>query len=255
GVENVAVKAGYSLVVCNTDETLEREEHYLNLLLSQQVDGIIAAAASQRWDAIELADLKHMPIVFVDRTFEGMDNRPYIGVNNKHGAYLGTSHLIEHGYRRIGCLAGFQRLSSMRERLAGFEQALRDHNVAIRPDWVVTSPLKTEAGREAARQMLCRPDRPDALFINNNFLTLGTLQTLRSLDMHCPRDIALVGFDDHPWASVAEPPLTVVRQPTLEIGEQAATTLLSLLDAEQLTAPEVILDCELIIRKSCGCHE
>jgi DNA-binding LacI/PurR family transcriptional regulator len=255
GIENIAVTAGYSLVVCNTDETLDREERYLNLLLSQQVDGIIAAATSQRWDALELADLKHMPIVFVDRTFHGMHDRPYIGVNNTRGAYLGSTHLIEHGYREIACLAGFQRLSSMRERLAGFEQALHEHGIPVHPDWVVTSTLSPEAGREATLQILCRPDRPKALFINNNFLTLGALQTLKYLDMHCPQDIALVGFDDHPWASVSDPPLTVVRQPTLEMGEQAATTLLSLLETEELTAPEVILECELIIRRSCGQHE
>ncbi len=251
GIENVATLEHYSLLVCNTDERLEREEDYLNLLLSRQADGIIAAATSQRWSVLEQAGMKNMPIVFVDRTFDGMDDRPYVGIDNRGGGILGTTHLINCGYRDMGILAGFQRLSSMRERLDGFRQALHDHDIPVREEWVVTSQLSPEAGRDAALQLLSRPDRPKALFISNNFLSLGTLLALKELGLRCPDDIALVGFDDHPWAAVSDPPLTVVHQPTINIGEESARILLSLLKGETLPKLNMLIGCELIVRQSC----
>jgi DNA-binding LacI/PurR family transcriptional regulator len=160
--------------------------------------------------------------------------------------------LIECAYQEIGILAGFQRLSSMRDRLAGFQQALNDHHIPLREEWVVPSLLSTEAGREAATYLLSLPNRPRALFVNNNFLSLGALLALKDLGLRCPDDVALVGFDDHPWAAVSDPPLTVVRQPVLQIGEKAAQILLSLLNGNQLAQAKTLFDCELVIRHSCG---
>jgi LacI family transcriptional regulator len=250
GVEDILRPESYALIVCNTDEILEREARYLDLLLSQRVEGLIAAATSQRWTALAEADIRHTPIVSVDRTFEGSDV-PFVGVNNQHGAYLGAQHLIERGHRQLGILAGFPRLSTMRERLAGFRQALAEHEIPLPEDWILTSPLSIEAGREATRQILSSPKRPTALFMNNNLLSLGALLAIKDLGLHCPEDIALAGFDDHPWASVSDPPLTVVRQPTRELGQIAARMLLDLIKGQPLAESRVILECELIVRQSC----
>lgn len=250
GIEDVLRPANYGLIVCNTAEILEREAHYLDLLLRQRVDGIIAAATSQRWDILAQAEVQHMPVVFMDRSFEDL-NGPFVGVNNKRGAYLGVRHLIECGHRQIGILAGFQRLSTMRERLAGFRQALQEHDIPLPEKWVVTSPLSIEAGREAMRQILSLPERPTAVFLNNNLLSLGALLAIKELGLRCPEDIALVGFDDHPWAAVSGPPLTVVRQPAQQLGQVAAQMLLDLINGEQPPESRVILDCEVISRQSC----
>lgn len=250
GIENVFLSKNYSLIVCNTNETLERERLYLDLLLSQKVDGVIAAATSQQWDVLETASLQHLPMVFVDRMFEGFQQQPYVGADNWGGAYLGTTHLIERGYREIGALAGFERLSSMRERFDGYRQAMQDHNLPMREEWMITSPLNIEAGYEAARRVLTLPERPRALFLNNNFLNLGTLLAVHDLGLRCPEDIALVGFDDHPWAAVASPPLTVVRQPAEKIGRTAAEMLLTIINGGQPENPHIILPCEVIVRQS-----
>lgn len=252
GIENIIRPADYGLVVCNTDEILEREEHYINLLLRQHVDGIIASATSQKWEVLTLADVQHMPFVFVDRSFIGLEDRPFAGVDNKRGAYVGTQHLINNGYRRIGIIAGFQRLSTMRDRLAGFCEALCDAAIELPDDWVVTSPLSIEGGYTAAKTLLSLPDRPDALFVNNNILSLGTLRALQDMGLYCPADVALVGFDDHPWAVVSDPPLTVISQPACRLGEIAAEMMRRLIDGVQPDPVQVVLDCELIVRKSCG---
>jgi DNA-binding LacI/PurR family transcriptional regulator len=250
GIEDVLRPANYGLIVCNTAEFLEREAHYLDLLLRQRVDGIIAAATSQRWDILAQAEVQHIPVVFMDRSFEGL-NGTFVGVDNKRGAYLGTRHLIECGYRQIGILAGFQRLSTMRERLAGFRQALQEHDIPLPEKWVVTSPLSIEAGREAMRQILSLPERPTAVFLNNNLLSLGALLAIKELGLRCPEDIALIGFDDHPWAAVSGPPLTVVAQPAQQLGQVAAQMLLALINGEQPPESRVILDCEVMSRQSC----
>jgi DNA-binding LacI/PurR family transcriptional regulator len=167
------------------------------------------------------------------------------------GAYIGAAHLVECGHRQIGILAGFQRLSTMRERLAGFCQALQEHSIPLPEEWVITSPLSIEGGCEAMRQLLTLPRRPSAVFINNNLLTLGALLAMRDLGLLCPEGVSVVCFDDHPWAVVSDPPLTVVRQPAQYLGQAAAEMLFSLISDEQPAETRVLLECELVVRQSC----
>lgn len=249
GVEEILRPQNYGLILCNTDEVLELESHYLDLLLSQPVDGIIAAATSQRWSALAEAEVQHTPIVFVDRAFEHLEG-PYVGVNNQQGAYLGTKHLIERGCRRIGIVAGLPRLSTMRERLAGFREALDERGILLADEWVTHCELSIEAGRAATNRLLASPVRPDALFVNNNLLSLGALLALRDQGLRCPEDVALVGFDDHPWAAVSNPPLTVISQPARQVGQMAARLLFDLLNGREPEQLRIILDCELIVRES-----
>ncbi len=249
GIEDVLVSENYSLMVCNTNEVLEREQYYIDLLLRQGVDGIIAAATSQNWEVLNDAAKLNIPIVLLDRTFD--DARfPYVGVNNVQGAFLGTQHLIERGYTDIGILSGFHRLSTMRDRLSGFEQAMQKHNLPIREEWSIASPLSIEAGNEAIRQLLGTADRPSAVFICNNLLSLGALMGLQDTNLRCPDDVAIVGFDDHPWAVVSSPPLTVIRQPTYAIGETAAQILLGMMDGATAKTPAVVFHCDLVVRES-----
>ena len=250
GIEDVLIENGYSLMLCNTNEVLEREEYYMDILLRQGVDGIIAAATSQEWDTLNEAAKLNIPIVMLDRTFENADC-PYVGVNNSHGATLGTRHLIECGYREIGILAGFQRLSTMRERLAGFARALAEASLPLREDWCIDSPLTIEDGKLAMQRLMSLPERPRAVFISNNLLSLGALMGLRELKLACPADVALVAFDDHPWAQVSHPPLTVVRQPTYAIGQTAARKVLQALNDGDADIPSALFNCQLVRRQSC----
>lgn len=251
GIETVLGPLGYALIVCNTDETLERESAYLNLLMDQNVDGIIAAGTSHRWKVLEQAFFQQLPLVFMDRYFEGIEDFPFVGVDNHQGGFIGAEHLIECGYDRIGILAGFQRLSTMRDRLAGFLDAVERHQIQLPENWIVTSPLGVKEGYAAAEEILNQQDRPDALFISNNYLMLGALLAFQDYGLSCPNDIALVGFDDHPWAAVANPPLTVVRQPVTDLGHSAARLLLDLIEGKSLKKRRIIHDCELVIRHSC----
>ena len=249
GIEDVLIANGYSLMLCNTNEVLEREEYYIDILLRQGVDGIIAAAASQNWDALNEAAKLNIPIVMLDRTFEDAVS-PYVGVDNRHSAFLGTSYLVERGYANIGILAGFQRLSTMRDRLAGYEDALTAANLPLRAEWRIDSPLSIEDGTRAMKALMNLPERPRAVFICNNLLSLGALMGMQELGLSCPDDVAIVGFDDHPWAQVSNPPLTVLRQPTYAIGETAAHKVLNALNDDESEIPSAVFNCQLIVRDS-----
>lgn len=249
GVEDFIRSQNYGLIVCNTNEIFEHEDHYLNLLLGQRVDGIIAAATSKRWNALAVAKVQHTPVVFVDRTFEEREG-PFVGVDNQGGALAGTQYLIEHGHKKIGLLAGSQLLSTMSERVTGFRQALKEAELFCNEEWIVTSGTTIEGGRRSALALLGQEDRPTALFTNNNLLCLGALLALRELGLSCPQDISMVSFDDHPWAAVSDPPMTVVCQPAREVGHNAAKLLCNVLSGAEITTSKMILPCEMVLRQS-----
>ncbi len=249
GIEDVLIANGYSLMLCNTNEVLEREEYYIDILLRQGVDGIIAAATSQNWDVLNEAAKLNIPIVMLDRTFADAPS-PYVGVDNRHSAYLGARHLIERGYADIGILAGFQRLSTMRDRLAGYEDALTAADLPLREEWRISSPLSIPDGKQAMQALMKQAKRPRAVFICNNLLSLGALMGIQELGLSCPDDVAVVGFDDHPWAQVSNPPLTVLRQPTYAIGETAAHKVLKALNEDGAVIPSALFNCQLIVRDS-----
>lgn len=250
GIEDVCRNLNYRLLVCNTSEILEREDQFIEMLLRQRVDGIIDAAASQKWDSLIRAEKEHIPLVFADRAYEGLIS-PYVGVKDCEGASLGVQHLIECGHQKIGILAGFQRLSTMRERVKGFRLAMHENGKYLSEEWIITSPLSIEAGREAAHKLLSITDHPTAMLISNNLLSLGALLAIKERGLCCPCDIAVIGFDDHPWAAVSNPPLTVIRQPSRRVGQTAAEMLIDLINGQVLSEPRILLDCELILRQSC----
>ncbi len=250
GIEDYCRPYNFRLLVCNTAESLDREDEFIEMLLRQRVDGIIDAAASQKWDILTQADIEHTPLVFADRAYDGLTG-PYVGVKNCEGAALATQHLVDCGHQKIGILAGFQRLSTMRDRLSGFRQVMDENEKPLPEEWVITSPLSIEAGRMAALKLLTKPDHPTAMFISNNLLSLGALLAIKDLGLRCPEEIAVIGFDDHPWAAVSNPPLTVIRQPSRSVGQAAASMLLDLINGRELSETHVLLDCELVPRQSC----
>jgi DNA-binding LacI/PurR family transcriptional regulator len=182
--------------------------------------------------------------------FDNLDGF-YVGVNNKAGAYWGTRHLIQYGYRKIGILSGLNRLSTMRERLDGYCQALLEAGLPINNEWIIPSQLSVDGGRQAMRELFSQPGFPEAVFINNNLLALGALLEMREIGLKCTEDIGIVSFDDHPWAAVSYPPLTVVRQPTRKLGQTAAEMILALINNQPVPEKRIILECELVERQSC----
>ena len=248
GIEDTLGQEDYGLIVCNTDEVVERETHYLGLLLQQRVDGIATAAVTK--ELLLLTRDQGTPLVFVDRSFDGLEG-PFVGVCDRKATCQAVRHFIESGHRRIGMVAGPRHLLPFRERRSGFRQTLEEHGLALAEEWIATCDLSAEAGREATREMLTLPGRPTALFLSGHRHSLGALLAIKDLGLRCPQDISLIGFGDHPWTAVSDPPLSVIRSPGRELGQVAGEMLSGLIRGEPPAETRVILDCEFVLRQSC----
>jgi LacI family transcriptional regulator len=249
GIEAALRPAGYGLIVCNTAETRELELGALDLLLSQRVDGLAVAGATGHWDPLQRAEAEQLPIVFVDREFEGLKG-PFVGVDNELGAYTGTHHLIEAGHKRLGLVVGYTPASAMRGRVAGFLRAASECGITVPEEWVMHCRSQVDAARDAVRKLFAERDHPTALFVTNNVMMLGVLRGLKALGLRCPDEVSLVGFDDNPWWEMTSPPLTAVYQPSWRLGHEAGKLLLAIMRGDEARERRIVLPCELIRRES-----
>jgi LacI family transcriptional regulator len=249
GIEETLLPERYGLMVSSSAETLTMEAVALELLLYQQVDGLIVAGISNHWDPLLHAEHERLPMVFVDRQFEGMSG-PFVGTDFTNAACMATEYFIQHGHRHIALVAGMSWVSATGERIAGFLQALEDHHIPAFSDAVNYCEATPDAARKVVSHLLSHTQRPTALLINNQTMTLGALQAISALGLRCPQDVSLIGFDDNPWWELTNPPITAMRQPARQMGELGAAVLLSLMRGEEPPSRRIILPCEFILRQS-----
>jgi LacI family transcriptional regulator len=250
GIEDVASENGHNVILCNTDESEAKAERYLSLLLSKRVDGLILAPTGRLTSCLEMFLAMGTPVVLIDRLAEGVD-LPYVGVDNVESARLAVEHLIDDGHRRIGILTGLPNVSTSVDRLKGYELALHAHGIEISPDLVKRGHSNVQLGIQAACDILRMQTPPTAIFTTNNLMTLGCLIAFRSMGVQCPERVAILGFDDHEWAQIFSPAVTVVRQPMYEIGSTAARLLQRALKGERLAPERHLLPSQLVLRNSC----
>ena len=246
-VEDTAYEQGFSLVLCNTDENPEKEAIYLNLMQDENVAGVIFSPTRYTAANFTAANVS-FPTVIVDRLLNGTDVDVVI-LDNVDAGYRLTTHLIENGYRRIGALCGEMSMTG-RERQLGYEKALRAHDLAPIGELVKYVQPKTEAGYAATLKMLDTAQPPDALFTTNSLLAEGALQAIRERNLTIPDDIALVTFDETTWASLVQPAITLIAQPTYDIGKTATELLLQRIADPHRPTRQVILKGQLLVRDS-----
>ena len=249
GMEDVALQEGHRLVLGNSDEDLGKEAAYLDIAVAEQMAGVIIAVASARDSKLDVLLDRNIPVVAVDRRPKRHDDAvDSVVVDNELGARQATEHLLAAGARRIACITGPVRVSTASERLAGHQAALRAAGVAADADLVRRADFKEDGGYAATRTLLADKRRPDALFVANNLMTLGALRAVQESGLRVPEDLLLVGWDDAPWTTLISPQLTVVAQPTQEIGRQAAKLLATA--SPELPARHVVLPPQLLTRAS-----
>lgn len=251
-VEDVAQGAGYSVILCNTDEDPSKELRYLHVLRQKRVDGVLIAPTGARHRYLEHLVETAFPIVCFDRALPDLPCDTVI-LDNVAGAYQMVSHLIGLGHRRIGVIVGLDRVGTTGERLAGYRRALADHGIPEEQSLVRSADGRLEGGRQQAEALLSLASPPTAIFATNNLMTLGALVAVQSRGIHVPDDIAVVGFDDFEWTVAFQPRLTTVAQPTYEIGEIAARMLVERIEHRTTSEPRrVVVPPRLIVRQSCG---
>ncbi len=252
GVEEVAESSGYSVIFCHSNGDPRKELSYLRLLRGRRVDGIILAPTGTRHVDLERLVHGHYPLVLVDRTVSGL-GIDLVSVDNEPAAFAAVNHLLKLGHRRIAMVAGDMRMSSSEPRVRGYRRALAEEGVPFDPALLVSGEGRTHEGRLAVKELMSREARPSALFVANNLMTIGALMALQELGISIPRDVAYVGFDDFDWAGFLRPQLTMIAQPTYEIGRTAAHLVIERIGQDvEKPARRIALGGRLMIRESSG---
>jgi LacI family transcriptional regulator len=252
-VEDAAQARGYSVFLCNSDEDLAEERTYLDLLLTRRVDGLILVPTGKAADYAGFTLASRAPVVFIDRVIPGVPVDT-VTVDNLRASQAAVEYLLRLGHRRIGIVTGLPHLSTSAERLKGYRRALHKAGITLDPELVRQGDFRQEGAFQAAQSLLALRSRPTAIFASNNLMAIGTMLAVRAAGLSCPEDVSLACFDDFDWAGVFHPRLTVLRQPTAEIGQRAMELLLERLGgAKNGAAPHhITLKAELVVRDSCA---
>jgi LacI family transcriptional regulator len=250
-VELTAQAAGYSVLLCDSNEDRTVEERHLSALFSRRVDGVILAC-SVNSRANELTARRNIPVVFIDRL------PPSTAINsvctdNVAAGQMAAEHLIGLGHKRIGMLAGHLGLSPHHDRLEGFRKSMQEAHLPILDEYLITGNVQVEDGVEAGHRLLDLPNPPTAILASNNKLLLGVLQAVEERNVLIPQQLSVVGFDDYLWNMHFSPRLTAVAQLTREIGRKSFELLLQLIQDPPLEDADplhVLVAAELRIRNS-----
>jgi LacI family transcriptional regulator len=247
-VEDVANASGHSVVLCNSDEDVEKESRYIEMLVDEQVAGIILTPALEDASTVDLPISHGIPVVAIDRRVRtaAVDT---VLVDNHAGARDAVLHLAAEGARRIAVLVGDPRVTTARERLEGYVAALRQSGIEYEDELVLYGDIRGSNGRQLVSELL-RTDQPDALFVTNNLLTVGALEAIDAAHVKMPTELKVVGYDDLPLAALLKPGLSAVSQPTYDVGRRAAELLVERLNGGDRPAREVVLTPSLEIRGS-----
>jgi LacI family transcriptional regulator len=251
--EDVGFQNGYNVFLCNSDESLEKEAAYINMLIAKQIDGVILLSSGSDSSALrELARL-NIPVVVTDRDSPDLDCDRVV-VNNQRGGYQATRHLIDLGHRRIACIGGPKKLVTSQQRLKGYRRALKEAGIAANPEYVVYGDFRFQSGEEALQQLLQVEPQPTAVFACNDLMAIGALRALHRAGLRAPEQLSLVGFDDIPFSSVVVPALTSVAQPVKELAQTSMKLLLDHIknSDQKRKVRRIILDPYLVERDSCA---
>ena len=251
GAEDAAQRHGYNLLLCNSDDSLDKEERAVELLLSKRVDGILLTKAAEDFRPALQQMIKdvNIPFVLVMRTYPKLTKDAVI-TDDYHGAYEAVSHLARAGRKRIALVSGPLKVSNAKERWQGFHDALKAEGLPYEEDLVVEGDYRLESGYRAGHSLFSR--RPDGIYVANHLMTVGLLKAAEEMGLRCPEDFGLVSFDDYPWLGIFRPRLTTVELPKHQLGSEAAELLIRRIAGDTSKPVLKKLQPELRIRESCG---
>ena len=247
GIEDSCYAAGYSVILCNSDDDPAKQRDYLNVLLTKRCDGLIVATLAQT-DGELLRKMK-VPTVLLDRAPKDMAI-DLVAVDNAAGGALAATHLLSLGRRRIACIGGPQDIAISRERIGGLRQTLLAAGVELSETLLAYADFTSAGGYLAARNLLALPQAPDAIFCCNDLMAIGALRAAAERGIDVPDALAVVGFDDIDLAQFVHPTLTSVAQNTRRLGQITAECLLQRIATPDRPLQRISIAPELHIRDS-----
>lgn len=252
GIEEVMNKAGYNVIISQSNDSYAKEVANCKTLYSSRVDGLIVSLAmeTENYDHFLPFQRKGIPLVFFDRIGQELEVDKII-IDDFMAGFKATEHLILNGCRRIAHFAGSQNRHIYKSRLEGYKKALQKHSIPIDERIILYSKLSHEDGVNNINLLLKKNLLPDAIFSANDTAAVGAIQVLKSINLRIPEDIAIVGFNNDPISSIIEPSLTTIAQPAFEMGKLAAEQVFKQKGDANVVASETIkLKTRLIIRDS-----
>jgi LacI family transcriptional regulator len=251
GAEDVLQKAGYSSLLCNSDDQHEKEALYLELLLSRRVDGILLTKTPGRLSSAlrQMLNDTKIPVTLLMRTSTQIKGDTVL-TDDAQGAYDAVSHLARIGHRRIAFVGGPRQVSNAQARRQGYLKALHEHHLKPERELMYDGDYRLDSGYAAGSVIL--PRRPDAVYAANYLMMAGFMKAADELWLACPEDFAMVSFDDYPWLACFRPRMTTVELPKYELGSTGAKLLLERISGERTKPTIVRLLPQLRVRESCG---
>ncbi len=253
GLEESLAASGYHLMICQTHEKYENEASAIQTLINARVDAIILSISMETRNKEHIHELskKGIQLFFFDRALEDIEAGSVV-VDDKLGAYLSVTHLLEQGYRKIMHVAGADHINIYHSRKEGYLQAMSEAGIEVHKEWLIERPLIVKGGESAFHFGMSLSTKPDAFFCVGDYAALGVLQAAKSHGMKVPEDLGITGFANEPFTEFLEPSLTTVDQKGGEMGKMVARMFLKCEEeTNRNTACEkIILKPELIIRNS-----
>jgi len=252
GIDEVALEAGYTVMVCQSNESFGREIVNTRRLLDSLVDGFIISVSSETksFEHFKKIQERDLPMVVFDRVTPDLI-APSVRLDNEAGGFMATEHLIEQGYKRIAILAGPKNLGISNSRLDGYLNALKKHKIKKDNDLIVHCDFNQDYAFFATRELLSMKKRPDAICTISDRMAIGAMLAIKEKGLNMPRDIGLVGFNNEPTLSLVTPAISSVEQPCFELGKAAAKLFIeSMHHNEDMTGVEQVLKPKLFIRES-----
>ena len=251
GVSDIAERAGYGVILCNTDGRVDRELSYVRLMRRKRVDGLLVCSATLDAPFVQDLTAAGTPFVLVSRMSADPDV-PYVITDDRAGARLAVEHLVDLGHRRIGFIGGPENVQASRDRMSAYQDVLAEHAITARRGWSDHADFTQAAGRQVGQQILAQADRPTAIFAANDVTALGVLEVAEGLGLRVPEDLSLVGYDDISYASLPRIQLTTVAQPAIEMGQIAADWLFSRIGSDDVLPLQRVLNPRLVVRSTTG---
>lgn len=227
GAQEIATKAGYNVIICQSQESVKTEIANVNVLLSSRVDGVIISMTkdTKKFDHFRSFEQLSIPMVFFNRICDEIETSR-VTVNDYEGAFKGVEHLIKNGFRKIAHIGGPENLSLSHNRLNGYLDALKKYKIPVDKKYIVPYDLTEAQAIQSAEKLLKMKDRPDAIFCLNDVCTTQTLIKAKELGIKVPDELGIVGFSNNPLSAYIEPTITAIEQPVHEMGRTAMRLLL-----------------------------
>lgn len=254
GVEQAASVQGFSVFLCNSFGEPAREKAHLDALLAKQVDGLVLLSGYRvRERGAPALPVGSVPVVYLYQYTRDIA-APSIIPDDEGGAYLATQHLLAQGRRRIALINGPSKYEATHHRLHGYQRALAEAGLKSDPALVRVGKWHETSGYALTHELMALPEPPDALFCASDSIAVGALDALHQRSARIPDDVAVIGFDNRPFAPYQRPPLTTIALPLVEMGVMAGELLMNaILNNQWVDAPVIHrAPCYLVQRESCG---